>query len=137
MCAGSRDSATAVFVPVDENVTQVIVQTELEQGIAGAGNRPTVFVVMRYHQTVSQGTVPEFPVVICPASGAVLNAQDVIVVVHHFVEQGGGDFLDGSSKRTCADVDLMESTPLGDPGVVPEGEVAVSFGGRLDGDGGP
>ena len=78
MCAGSRDPVTAVFVAVDENVTQVIVQAELEQDIAGTGNRPTVFVMMIYDQTVSHGTVPEFPVVICPTSGTVLDSQNII-----------------------------------------------------------
>ena len=78
MCAGSRDPVTAVFVAVDENITQVIVQAELKQGIAGAGNRPTVFVMMIHDKSMSFGAVPEFPVVICPASGAVLDSQNII-----------------------------------------------------------
>ena len=137
MCAGSRDSVTAVFVPVDENVTQVIVQAELEQGIAGTGNRPAVFVVMIHDKSMSFGAVPEFPVVIRPASGTVLDAQNVIVVVYHFVEQGGGDFLNGTGQGTGSDVDFVKSSPLGDPGVVPEGKVAIGLGCGLDGDGGP
>ena len=35
MCAGSSDFVAAVFVPIDKDVAEVIVQAELEQGIAG------------------------------------------------------------------------------------------------------
>ena len=130
------DSVTAVFVPIDENVAQVIVQAKLEQGIAGAGNRPAVLVVMIHNESMSLGAVPEFLVVICTASGAVLDAQNVIVVVYHFVEQGGGDFLDGAGQGTGSDVDLVGSALLADPGVIPEREVAVGLGRGLDGDSG-
>lgn len=137
MCAGSRDPVTAVFVPVNEDVAQVIVQAELEQGIAGTGNRPAVFVVMIHDKAMSFGAVPELSVVICPASGAVLDTQNVIVVVYHFVEQGGGDFLNGTGQGTGSDVDFVESAPLGDPCIVPEGEMAIGLRCGLDGDGGP
>ena len=127
MCAGFCDPVTAVFVAVDENVTQLIVQAELEQDIAGTGNRPAVFVMMIHDKSMSFGAVPEFPVVIRPASGAVLDTQNVIVVVHHFVELGGGDFLDGAGQGTGSNVDLVGSALLADPRVIPKGEMTISL----------
>ena len=136
MCAGSGDSVTAVFVPVDENVGQVIVQAELQYGIAGTCDRPSVLVVVTYDQTVCYCAVPKSPIVICPTPGTVLDTDDEIVVMNHLMEQRSTDVLDGSSKGSCANVDLMACAVLADPGVIPEGEVAVGFRSGLDG-GGP
>ena len=87
MCAGSRDSVTAVFVPVDENVTQVIVQAELQKTVTGACDCPSVFVVMIHDQTMSFCAVTESAVVVSSSTGTVLDTQNVIVVVHHLMQQ--------------------------------------------------
>ena len=86
MCAGACDSVATVFVPVDENVAQVVVQAELEQGVTGACECPSVFVVMINDQTVGLCAVPEFTVMVGAASGTVLNTVDVAVVVHHLMQ---------------------------------------------------
>ena len=39
--------------------------------------------------------------------------------------------------NTCADVDFVAHTVLADPGIIPEGEMAVGLGRGLDGDGRP
>ena len=136
MCAGACGSETAVFVAVDENVAQVIVQAELQEAIAGACDCPSVLVVVAHDQTMFYGTVPESAVVVGTPTGTVLDAQNVIVVVHHLMKQRGADFLDGTGQGTGSDVDLMCGTLLADPGVIPEGEVTVGLGRGLDGDGG-
>ena len=86
MCAGSCDSESAVFIPIDEDVTQIIVQAELKQTVTGACECPSVFVVMINDQTVGLCAVPEFTVMVGAASGTVLNTVDVAVVVHHLMQ---------------------------------------------------
>ena len=96
MCARACDSVTAVFVPIDEDVTQIIIQAELKQAVAGGCDRPSVFVVMIDDQTVGFCAVPEFPVMVGAASGAILDTLNVIMIMHHFMEQGSCYFLNGS-----------------------------------------
>ena len=137
MCAGTCDSESAVLVAVDENVTQAIVQAELQETVTGACNGETVLGVMIHNQAMGFCAVTETAVMVCSASGAVLDAQDIIVVVHHLVKQRGADFLDGTGQGTGSNVDLVGSPLLTDPGVIPKGEVAIGFGCGLNGDGGP
>ena len=86
MCTRSGDSVTAVFVAVDENVAQVIVQAELQQRVAGRGNGPAVFVMVIYQKAMSLSAVPKFAVMVCTASGAILNPVHIAVVMHHFMK---------------------------------------------------
>ena len=46
MGAGPCDSESAVFVAVDENVAQIVIQTELQQTVTGACECPSVFIVV-------------------------------------------------------------------------------------------
>ena len=134
MCAGSCDSVAAVFIAVDQDVTQVVVQAELQEAVAGACDRPSVFLVVFYDQAVILCAVTESAVVVCASSGAVLDSQEVIMVVHHLMQQCGTDFLNGTGECTGANVDLVGCALLADPGVLTKGEVAISFGSGLDGD---
>lgn len=133
MCTCSGDPVTAAFVPVDENVGQVIVQTELQETVTGTGDGPTVFIVVFHQKAMGLCAVTESPVVVCPASGTVLDAIYVIVVVHHFVQQCGGDLFDGTGQGSGTNIDFVESSPLRNPGVIPEGEMAVGLRCALDG----
>ena len=83
MCAGSCDAERGKLVPVDENVRQVIVQAELEQGIVGTGDRPAVLVMMIHDQTMGFCAVPEFTVMVGTTPGTVLDTFDVIMVMYH------------------------------------------------------
>ena len=132
MCAGSCDSETAVFVAVDQNVTQVIVHAELQETVTGACDGPSVLVVMIHDQTMSFCTVTEATVVVSSSTGTVLDTQNVIVVVHHLVKQRGADFFNGPGQGTGSDVDLVCGTLLADPGVITQGEMPITFWSALD-----
>ena len=125
MGAGSSDSVAAVFVAVYENVTQVIVQAELQKTVTGACDCETVLGVMIHNQTMCFCAVTETAIVVSTSTGTVLDSQNVIVVVHHLMQQCGADLFDGASQGTCSDVDLMGGTLLADPGIIPQGEVAL------------
>jgi hypothetical protein len=130
--AGSCDSVAAVFVAVDQDVTQVIVQAELQETVTGTCDCPSVLVVMIHDQTMSFCAVPEFAVVVSASTGTILDSQNVIVVMNHFVKQGGTDFFDGTGKGTGSNIYFVGSALLADPGVIPQGEVAVGLRCRLD-----
>lgn len=85
MCTGSGDSESTILIAIDEYVTQVIVQAELQETVTGACDCPSVLVVMIHNQTMGMGTVSKSAVVVGAASGTVLDTQNVIVVVHHLV----------------------------------------------------
>ena len=86
MCACSCDSVSAVFVPVDKNVAQVIVQAELKQHVTRTCDGPSVFVMMSNDQSVIFSAVLEFPVVVGASSGTILDAVHKAVVVHHLMQ---------------------------------------------------
>ena len=86
MCAGACNSVAAVLVAVDENVTQIIVQTELQETVTRACDGETILGMMIHNQTMRFSTVTESAVVVGSSTGTVLNTLDVIVVVHHFVK---------------------------------------------------
>ena len=97
VCAGACDSVASILVAVDQNVAQIVIQAELQEAVARACDCPSVLVVMIHDQTMSFSTVTETAVVVGASSGAVLDSQNVIVVVHHLVQQCGTDLFDGTS----------------------------------------
>ena len=135
---GSRagDVEAAVFVAVQQNVSQIILQDEFQKLVTGGGVRPSVFVGVGDNQATGFSGVPEAAVVVGVAPAAILNPLHMVVVVNHLVEQGGGYLFDGTGQGSSSDVDLVGSAQLGHPGIFPEGEVTVGLGGGLDGDGG-
>ena len=132
VCAGSCDPETTAFVPVNENVTQIIVQAELQQAVAGRCDRPSVFFMMIHKKAMFLCAVPKFPIVVSTATAAILDSCHKIMVVNHFVQQCGGNVFDGTCQRTCTDVDLVKCSTFGDPGVITEGEVSISLWRGLD-----
>ena len=134
--SGACDPIAVELIPVDQDVAQIVVQTELQETVAGTGDRPPVLVVVFHDQAAGFGAVPELAVVVGATSGAILNAVDEVVVVNHLMQKRGANLLDGSRKGTGSDVDLMGAAQFGNPRVLPEGEVAVGLGRGLDGDGG-
>ena len=127
MCAGSCDSVATVLVAIDKDVTQVIVQAELKQSVAGMCDGPSVLVMMIYDQSMILGAVTESAVVVSPATGTVLDAQNVIMVVHHLMQQCGTNLFDGTGQSTGTNIDLMGGTLLADPGVIPKGEMPIGL----------
>ena len=134
MCTRACDSVAAVLVAVDENVTQIVVQAELQEAIAGACDGPSVLVVVIHNQPMGFCAVSEAAVVVSSSTGTVLDTIDVAVVVHHFMKQRSTDLFDGTGQGTRSNVDLVGGTLLADPGVIPEGEMAVGLGSGLDRD---
>ena len=92
--------------------------------VTGSGDCPAVFVVVLYDQSVLFSAVPEFAVMVCTTTGTILDAIDIVVIVHHLMQQRGGNFFNGSGKGTGSDVDLVCLAVFTDPGVFPEGKVA-------------
>ena len=127
MCAGSGDPETAALVAIDEYVTQVIVQAELQKTVTGACNCPSILFVMIYDQTMSHNAVPESAVVVSTATGAVLDAQNIIMVVHHLMQQCGTNLFDGTGQGTGTKINLMKSAFLGNPCIFPKGEMPIGL----------
>ena len=136
MCAGSCDPVTTEFVPIDENVAQVIVQAELEREVTGICNRPAVLIMVIHQKAMRDGAVPESPVVICSTSAAILNTIHKIMIMNHFVQQSGDYLFNRPCQSSRTNIDLMRLAILADPCVIAEREVAEGLGGGLDGDGG-
>ena len=80
MCARACDSVTAELVAVEQDVTQVVVQAELEQLVTGRGVRPSVLVAVFHAQASLFGCGLEPLVVVGIAPAAILNAVDVVVI---------------------------------------------------------
>ena len=137
MGASAGDLETAVLVAVQQNIGQVIVKTELKQFVTGGSVRPSIFVAMLYAQATLFRSSLEPLVVVGVAAAAILNAVDVVVVVNHLMQQRCYHALDVPAQSSCANVDFMGAAQFGNPGIFPEGEVAVCLGGGLDGDGWP
>ena len=134
MCTCSSDPVAAVLIAVNQNVAKVIVQTELKQAVTGACDCPAVSGVVVNIQTMRHCTIPETPVVVCIATAAILYAIDVVIIVYHFMQQGGGNVFNGSCQCSSSNIDFMTCAVLGNPCIIPEGEMSVGFGGGLDGD---
>ena len=119
MCTRACDSVAPIFVAVDENVTQIVIQAELQETVTGTCDGETILGVMIHDQTMSFCAVTEFAVMVSSSSTAILDPQNVIVVVHHLMQQCGADLFDGTGQGTCSNVDLVGSALLADPGVIP------------------
>lgn len=89
---------------------------------------PPVFVAMLHYQAVSFGGGFEAAIVVGVAPTAILYAVLVVVVMYHFVKQGRGHFLDGPGKRPGSYVDFVGAAQLGNPGIFPQGKMAVGAG---------
>lgn len=76
--------------------------------------------MMIHNKTMRLCTIPEFAIVVCAASGTILDTVYEVMVVHHFMQQCGGNFFYGSSQCTGSNVDLMGLTVFTDPGIIPE-----------------
>ena len=132
----SSNLETTELIAIQENVCQVILQNHFEKLVAGAGDRPSILVMVIHNQAMGFGCVPELSVVVGVASAAILDPIHMVVIVNHFMQQCGGDFLNGSREGSSTNVDFMGSTQLGNPGVFSQGEMTIGFGGGLNGDGG-
>ena len=133
--ACARDLEACELVAIQQNISQVILQNHFQKLVAGACDRPAVLVVVVNDQTVGEGCIPELSVVVGVASGTILNAVNMVVIVYHFMQKGGCHFFDGSGKCACADVDFVGASHFGNPGIFSQGEMAIGFWGGLDGDG--
>ena len=91
---------------------------------------------MIHNQTMGFCCIPELAIVVGVAPAAILNAVNVVIIVHHLMQQCCGNLFDGTGQGSGSNVDLVGAADLGHPGVLSQGEVAVCLGGGLDGDGG-
>ena len=98
--------------------------------------RPTVFVGVRDDQATGFGGFLETAVVVGVTPAAILYAHLVIVIMHHFMQESGGNLFNGTGQRSGSNVDLMRAAQLGDPGILPKREMPVGFRSRLYRDGG-
>ena len=135
MRSGSRYLKYSSFVSIDENVGQVVVQNELQKLVCGGGMWPTVFGIVGQEQSARLRRALESLIMIGIASGAILDPVDVIVVMHHFMQQRCTYTFNRSCKRPCPNVDFMGAPVLGDPSIIPQTEMSVGFWSALNGDG--
>lgn len=85
MGAGSCDSESAVFVAVDQNVAQIVIQAELQETVTGDCDCPSVLLVVVNNQTMFFCAVTETAVVVSASTGTILDTVDIAVVVYHFM----------------------------------------------------
>ena len=136
MGASASDLEAAELVSIQKDVAQFVLQNHFQEVIARSGDCPTILVMMIDNQTMSQGCISEFAVVVCVASAAILNALHIIVVVNHLMQEGCGNLFDGAGEGSCSNVDFVSAADLGNPGVLSQREVSIGFWRGLDGDGG-
>jgi hypothetical protein len=89
--AGAGDLEAAELVPIEKNVGQVVLQNDFQKVIAGSGDCPTILVVVIHDQTVSLGGIPELAVVVGVASGAILNAVNMVSLAEAMAYQEMGE----------------------------------------------
>ena len=116
--ASTGDSVTEELVTVYQNVAQIVIQTELQEAVAGTGDCPTVFIVVIDNQASHLGCCLEFAVVVGVAAAAILDALNVVVIVNHLMQQRGGHLFDRARQCSCADVDFMSRAQFGNPCVL-------------------
>ena len=133
--ASAADLETAELIAVDQDIGQTVIKNEVKQLFAGFGGAPSVTLAVAHDQTVGFCCGLEALVVVGVAAAAILNAVGIVEVVAHLMKERGADILNGSGQRASADVDLMGLAVLGDPSIVPQGEVTVSLRRGLDRDG--
>ena len=80
MRACAADMEAAELIPIDKNVTQLVLQNHFQKFVARSGDCPTIFVMVVNDQTMSQSRISELAVVVGVASAAILNALHIIVV---------------------------------------------------------
>ena len=80
MRACASDLEAAELIPIDKNVTQLVLQNHFQKFVARSGDCPTIFVMVVNDQTMSQSRISELAVVVGVASAAILNALHIIVV---------------------------------------------------------
>lgn len=134
--AGAGNLKSCVLVPVNQNVSESMLQHKVKKRISRGCMRPSVLVTALYDKSSGFGCFLEPFVVVGAAPAAILDTLLVVVVVDHLMEQSSGDRLDGTGQSPRPDVDLVAGSQLGDPGIFSQGKVPVSSGGGLDGDGG-
>lgn len=135
MCSCSRYLKHGCFVPIDENVGQVVVQNELQKLVCGSGMRSTVFRAVGQEQSARLRRALEPLIMIGIASGAILDTVDVIIVMHHFMQQRCTYTFNRSCKCPCSDIDFMGAPVLGNPSIIPQTEMSIGFWSALNGDG--
>ena len=74
--------------------------------------RPTIFVTVVNDQASAFGGLLESSVVVGVTSAAVLHPLLIVEVMHHFMQQGGSNLLNGSCQCACTDVDFMGCAKL-------------------------
>ena len=135
MRASAANAKAAKLISADQNVCQVILNHKVKQGFTGRGVRPSIFVATLYVQPSFLSRLTKGFVVVGVAATAILNAVHVVVIVNHFVEQGRAHILNGSCKCSCANVDFMRATQLGNPRIIIQGEMPIGSWRGLNGDG--
>jgi hypothetical protein len=83
--AGAGDLEAGELVAIDEDISQAVLQNEVQEGITGGGVRPSIPIAVGYTKTVLFGRLFETPVMIGVAAGTVLYTKGVIIVVNHLV----------------------------------------------------
>jgi hypothetical protein len=63
-------------------------------------------------QTSTFGGILEALVVVGVPSAAILHSLLIVEIMHHFMQQCGGNLLNGSCQCACADVDFMGCAKL-------------------------
>ena len=94
---------------------------------------PPVFVAVLHYQAVGFGGGFEAAIMVGVAPAAILHAVLVVVVVNHFVKQGRGHVLDRPGQCPGSYVNFVGAAQLGNPGIFPQGEMAVGAGRGLNG----
>ena len=122
------------LVAAYENVGQTVLQYEVQQFVRGACVAPPVFVAVLHYQAVGFGGGFEAAIVVGVAPAAILYAVLVVVIMYHFVKQGRSYVLDGPGQCPGSYVDFVGAAQLGNPGIFPQGEMAVGAGRGLNGD---
>ena len=83
--AGNRD--TIELIPCDKNVWKFIFKHKVQQFIRWRCQRPAVFLVVGYIQSMSFCNLFETLVVVGIASAGVLDAVELAIVMAHLMEQ--------------------------------------------------
>ena len=83
-------------VSIYQNVGQIVGNHEVDKLFCRLCVRPSILVVVGDAQASCFCRFLEAFVVVGVAATAILNAVHVVVVVNHFMEQGGANLFDGS-----------------------------------------
>ena len=118
MCAATAaNSEIGLLVSVYQNFGKSVSQTEFKDCVAWCRMRPSVFFVMGDYQSSSFGCFLEPSVVVSIASTAILNAQEEVVIMNHFVKKRCDNLFYWSCERSSSNVDFVRAAKLGNPSV--------------------